>query len=82
MTATANRTITLQGTIRREDLSGGYMVLVAEPDGRRYLLGGATKALREEGLRVEIEGELLADGGPSIAITSEPLLRVTSSRRL
>lgn len=71
----------IRGTIRREDLSGGYLVLVAD-DGQRYLLGGATKALREEGLRVEVEGELLAEGGPSIAVTSDPILRVTKCRRL
>lgn len=72
---------TVRGTIHREDLSGGYLVLVAD-DGQRYLLGGATKALREEGLRVEIEGEILTDGGPSIAVISDPILRVMKSRRL
>ena len=51
-------------------------------DGHRYLLGGATKALREEGLRVEVQGEVLGEGGPSIAVTSEPILRVTGSKRL
>lgn len=72
---------TFRGTIRREDLSGGYLVLITD-DGHRYLLGGATKALREEGLRVEVQGEVLGEGGPSIAVTSEPILRVTSSKRL
>lgn len=71
----------IRGTIRREDLSGGYLVLVAD-DGKRYLLGGATKAVREEGLRVELEGELQPGGGPSIAVTSEPIFRVTKSKRL
>lgn len=71
----------VRGVVHREDLSGGYLVIVAD-DGQRYLLGGATKALREAGLRVEVEGELLTDGGPSIAVTSDPILRVTKSRRL
>lgn len=71
---------TLRGTLRRDDLSGGSMILEAE-DGRRYPLGGATKALRQEGLRVEIEGELDPDG-VSIVMTGEPVFRVRTSRRL
>ncbi|MBI5547693.1 MAG: hypothetical protein HY901_27745 [Deltaproteobacteria bacterium] len=70
----------VKGTIRREDLSGGVMVLVGD-DGKRYLLGGATKSLRQEGLRVELEGEV-DPHGVSIAMTGEPLLRVKSSRKL
>ncbi len=72
--------MTLRGTIRREDLEGGVMVLVAE-DGKRYLLGGATKALRQEGLKVELDGEI-DPGGVSIAMTGEPLFRVKTSRKL
>ncbi len=64
----------LRGTIRREDLSGGFMVLEGE-DGRRYPLGGATKALRKEGLRVELEGEF-DPSGVSIGMTGEPVFRV------
>jgi len=70
----------ITGTIGREDLEGGFMVLVGD-DGRRYLLGGATKALRQEGLRVELEGEVDA-GGVSIAMTGEPVFRVRRSRKL
>ncbi|HCF58318.1 MAG TPA: hypothetical protein DFS52_10045 [Myxococcales bacterium] len=70
----------LRGTIRREDLSGGFMVLETE-DGRRFPLGGATKALREEGIRVELEGEFDAEA-VSIAMTGEPVFRVKRSVRL
>jgi hypothetical protein len=70
----------ITGTIGREDLEGGFMVLVGD-DGRRYLLGGATKALRQKGLRVELEGELDA-AGVSIAMTGEPVFRVRRSRKL
>ena len=70
----------LRGTIRREDLSGGFMVLETE-DGRRFPLGGATKALLEEGIRVELEGEFDAEA-VSIAMTGEPVFRVKRSVRL
>lgn len=70
----------LVGTIRREDLSGGFMVLETD-DGRRLPLGGATKALREEGIRVELEGEL-DESAHSIAMTGQPIFRVRRSRRL
>ncbi len=70
----------LKGTIRREDLEGGYIVLLAE-DGQRYLLGGATKALRHEGLKVELEGEI-DPGGVSIGNTGEPLFRVKKANKL
>jgi hypothetical protein len=72
--------VKLTGTIRREDLSGGFMVLEV-PDGERYPLGGATKALRQEGLRVELEGEFDPEG-VSIAMTGKPVFRVKASRRL
>ena len=70
----------LRGTIRREDLSGGFMVLETD-DGRRFPLGGATKALREEGIRVELEGEFDPEA-LSLAMTGEPIFRVRRSVRL
>ena len=70
----------LKGTIRREDLSGGVMV-IETADGKRFPLGGATKALRQEGLKVELEGEF-DPGGVSIAMTGEPVFRVKSSRKM
>lgn len=70
----------LKGTIRREDLSGGVMMLEAE-DGQRYPLGGATKALREEGLKVELDGDFDPQG-VSIAMTGRPVFRVKTSRKL
>jgi len=68
----------LRGTIRREDLEGGFMVLEGD-DGKRYLLGGATKALRQAGLKVELEGEV-DPTGVSIANTGEPVFRVKHSK--
>ena len=70
----------LKGTIRREDLSGGVMV-IETAEGKRFALGGATKALRQEGLEVELEGELDPEG-VSIAMTGTPVFRVKSSRKL
>lgn len=70
----------LKGTIRREDLSGGVMMLET-PDGQRYPLGGATKALRQEGLAVEVEGEFDPEG-VSIAMTGTPVFRVKSSKKI
>ena len=70
----------LTGTIKREDLEGGFMVLIAD-DGTRYNLGGATKALRQEGLKVELEGEI-DPSGVSIANDGQPVFRVKSSKKL
>jgi hypothetical protein len=70
----------VRGKIRREDLEGGYMVLEGD-DGKRYLLGGATKVLRQEGLRVELEGEV-DPTGVSIANTGEPVFRVKTSKKI
>lgn len=70
----------LRGRIRREELSGGPMVLEGD-DGKRYPLGGATKALRQEGLEVELEGEF-DPGGVSIVMAGQPVFRVKGSRKL
>jgi len=70
----------LKGTIRREDLSGGFMVLETK-DGKRYPLGGATKALREEGLQVELEGEFDPEG-VSIGMTGAPVFKVKKSEKV
>jgi hypothetical protein len=70
----------IKGTIRRLDLEGGVMMLEAE-DGKSYPLGGATKALRQEGLVVELEGEFDPEG-VSIAMTGAPVFRVKGSRKI
>lgn len=68
----------LTGTIRRGGLNRTVLVLETA-DGARYLLGGATKALRQEGARVEVEGEVDPEG-VSIEMSGEPVFRVKSSR--
>jgi hypothetical protein len=46
---------TFQGTVKKNDLEGGFWELVAD-DGEHYQLRGAADALCKEGLRVQIEG--------------------------
>jgi hypothetical protein len=56
-------------------------MMIETDDGKRYPLGGATKALRQEGLKVELEGEFDPEG-VSIAMTGQPVFRVKSSQKL
>ncbi len=44
-----------QGTVKKNDLEGGFWELVAD-DGEHYQLRGAASALCVEGQRVQIEG--------------------------
>jgi hypothetical protein len=44
-----------QGTVKKNDLEGGFWELVAD-DGEHYQLRGAAPDLCKEGLRVQIEG--------------------------
>jgi len=46
---------TFKGTIRHEDLEGGFFTLEAD-DGEVYKLEGGDKALMQAGKRVEVEG--------------------------
>ncbi|HKE13581.1 MAG TPA: hypothetical protein VKB80_01865 [Kofleriaceae bacterium] len=48
------------GTVRKNDLEGGFWELVAD-DGEHYQLRGAADALCKEGLRVQIEGAIDKD---------------------
>jgi hypothetical protein len=50
-----------KGTVKRNDLEGGFWELVAE-DGEHYQLRGAAAELCREGLRVQIEGAVAKDG--------------------
>jgi hypothetical protein len=46
-----------RGTIRKSDLEGGHLQLVAE-DGTVYELEGSDNLLGRDGARVEIEGSV------------------------
>jgi len=48
---------TYRGTIKKNDLEGGFWELVCE-DNSRYQLRGGSDELRVEGLAVEIEGSV------------------------
>lgn len=48
------------GTVKKNDLEGGFWELVDE-SGNRYQLEGGDEGLRAEGQRVSIEGEVAAD---------------------
>lgn len=48
------------GTVKRNDLEGGFWELVAS-DGNKYQLQGGDSALRTEGQTVEIEGDIAKD---------------------
>jgi hypothetical protein len=63
------------GTIRKNDLEGGFWELVAD-DGERYQLKGGDDALRVEGQKVEIDGSLDKDAF-GIGMTG-PFLEVRS----
>jgi hypothetical protein len=67
-----------RGTIRRSDLEGGHWQLEAD-DGTTYVLEGATKAVEQDGTKVEIDGAV-ADDAMGIAMTG-PILRVKSAKR-
>ncbi|HYU15605.1 MAG TPA: hypothetical protein VEL05_06030 [Candidatus Acidoferrum sp.] len=50
----------LKGTVKKNDLEGGFWELVAD-DGEHYQLRGAAPDLLKEGLRVQIEGAVDKD---------------------
>ena len=64
----------LKGTIRKNDLEGGFWELVAE-DGEHYQLRGAEGDLKD-GQRVEVEGKVDKDAfgigmtGPTLDVKS------------
>ena len=51
---------TYRGTIRKNDLEGGFWELHAE-DGESYQIRGGDDALRVDGKRVEIQGSIDED---------------------
>lgn len=69
----------LQGTVKKNDLEGGFWELVAD-DGEHYQLRGAAAELCKEGQRVQVEGSV--DGaGFGIGMTG-PYLDVKSWKPL
>jgi hypothetical protein len=48
------------GTVKRNDLEGGFWELHAD-DGERYQIRGGDQALRVEGQRVVIDGKIDGD---------------------
>ncbi|RMG94909.1 MAG: hypothetical protein D6705_14935 [Deltaproteobacteria bacterium] len=67
---------TIRGTVRHNDLEGGFYELVAD-DGTVYRLDGATGV--KAGQKVTVEGEVEAPGF-GIHMTSTPVLVVESIR--
>jgi hypothetical protein len=65
----------MTGTVRRNDLEGGFWELVTD-GGDRYQLRGGDDGLRVEGQRVAIEGKVARDA-MGFAMAS-PILDVVS----
>ncbi len=65
------------GTIRRLGLEGGVWGFISQ-DGEQYHLVDAPENLRQDGLQVEIEGEIAK--GATIAMVGS-ILRVHSFRK-
>ena len=63
------------GTVKRNDLEGGFWELHAD-DGERYQLRGGDAKLKVDGLEVEIVGKI-DRGGLGIGMTG-PILEVKS----
>ena len=63
------------GTVKRNDLEGGFWELHAD-DGEHYQLSGGDDALRKNGLRVEVHGHVdqkavgIGMTGPILAVKS------------
>ena len=69
----------LKGTIKKNDLEGGFWELHAD-DGEHYQLRGGPEDLCVEGQRVEVEGKV--DKGAFGIGMSGPTLDVTSWKSL
>jgi hypothetical protein len=69
---------TFKGTVKKNDLEGGFWELHAE-DGKRYQLKGGDAALKKEGAQVEIAGSIeksafgIGMTGPILAVKSYKL---------
>ena len=68
---------TITGTVRKLGIEGGLWALITD-EGEQYHLVEAPEQLLEEGLRVEVEGEI--PRGVSMGMVGS-MLRVNSFRR-
>jgi hypothetical protein len=68
----------ISGTVKKNDLEGGFWELHAD-DGERYQLDGGDERLRTEGARVEIDGNV-DKGAFGIGMTG-PVLKVRSWKK-
>jgi len=66
---------TFKGTVKKNDLEGGFWELHAD-DGKKYQLQGGDAGLQKEGARVEISGSVeksafgIGMTGPILAVKS------------
>ena len=67
---------TFSGTIKKNDLEGGFWELVAD-DGQRYQLEGGGDDLRVEGQKVVVEGDASANT-MGIGMVGGGVLKVSS----
>jgi hypothetical protein len=65
----------IRGTVKKNDLEGGFWELVSD-DGKRYQLDGGDKGLRVDGAKVEVDGTV-DKGAMGIGMTG-PILKVKS----
>jgi hypothetical protein len=68
-----------RGTVRRNDLEGGHWQLETD-DGTSYVLEGATKAIEQDGAKVEVDGAV-DDEAMGFAMTG-PILKVKTARKV
>jgi hypothetical protein len=69
----------LKGTIRKNDLEGGFYQLIAD-DGTAYELEGSDPLLSRDGAKVEVDGTV--DRNAMSFTMSGPRLKVTSVKSL
>lgn len=66
---------TFKGTVKKNDLEGGFWELHTD-DGQKYQLQGGDDKLHQEGARVEVEGKVdkaafgIGMTGPILAVKS------------
>jgi hypothetical protein len=69
-----------KGTVKKNDLEGGFWELHTD-DGKRYQLKGGDDQLKTEGARVEVDGKIDKDAmgigmtGPILAVKSYKALK-------
>ena len=64
-----------KGTVRKNDLEGGFWELVCD-DGRHFVLANPDRGLKRNGLRVEVDGSV-DENAVGIGMTG-PMLVVRS----